>query len=73
MAAIPLLAKNSQNALIGQPLALDSFQAAADALSNDVTPMTDVRASREYRLNVTKRLLIKCGKELLAKKQPISA
>lgn len=73
MAAIPLLAKNSQNALKGQPLALDSFQAAADALSNDVTPMTDVRASREYRLNVTKRLLIKCGKELLAKNQPISA
>ncbi len=73
MAAIPLLAKNSQDALIGQPIALDSFQAAADALSNDVTPMTDVRASREYRLNVTKRLLIKCGKELLAKKQPVSA
>ena len=73
MAAIPLLAKKSQNALKGQPLALDSFQAAADALSNDVTPMTDVRASREYRLNVTKRLLIKCGKELLAKKQPVSA
>ncbi|WP_201532716.1 xanthine dehydrogenase small subunit [Psychrobacter ciconiae] len=73
MAAIPLLAKNSQNALKGQPLNLASFQAAAEALSNDVTPMTDVRASREYRLNVTKRLLIKCGKELLAKKQPISA
>lgn len=73
MAAIPLLAKNSQNALIGQPLTLDRFQAAADALSNDVTPMTDVRASREYRLNVTKRLLIKCGKELLAKNQTVSA
>jgi len=73
MAAIPLLAKNSQDALIGQPIALDSFQAAADALSNDVTPMTDVRASREYRLNVTKRLLIKCGKELLVKNQSISA
>ncbi|WP_169391747.1 MULTISPECIES: xanthine dehydrogenase small subunit [Psychrobacter] len=73
MAAIPLLAKKSQNALKGQPLTLDSFQAAADALFNDVTPMTDVRASREYRLNVTKRLLIKCGKELLAKNQPVSA
>lgn len=73
MAAIPLLAKNSQHALKGQPLNLDSFQAAADALSNDVTPMTDVRASREYRLNVTKRLLIKCGKELLAKNQTVLA
>lgn len=65
MAAIPLLAKNCQQALIGQPPELSSFVQAAQLLSQDVSPMTDVRASREYRMHVVQRLLIKCGKQLI--------
>lgn len=67
MAAIPLLATHCQYALMGQPLERASFEQAAKALSRDVSPMTDVRASREYRLNVVQRLLIKCGKQLVKK------
>ncbi|MGP9492023.1 xanthine dehydrogenase small subunit [Psychrobacter sp. AOP7-B1-24] len=73
MAAIPLLATKSQQALIGQPLTVASFEKAAQMLPMDVSPMTDVRASREYRMHVVQRLLIKCGKQLVAEVQTISA
>ncbi|WP_394211041.1 xanthine dehydrogenase small subunit [Psychrobacter piscatorii] len=69
MAAIPLLATTCQQALIGQAAEVASFEQAAQILSKDVTPMTDVRASREYRSHVVQRLLVKCGKQLVADMQ----
>ncbi|MGP9557401.1 xanthine dehydrogenase small subunit [Psychrobacter sp. AOP7-A1-24] len=69
MAAIPLLAVRCQQALIGQSAEVASFEKAAQVLSADVTPMTDVRASREYRSHVVQRLLVKCGKQLVADSQ----
>ncbi|MGO1781481.1 MAG: xanthine dehydrogenase small subunit, partial [Moraxellaceae bacterium] len=73
MAAIPLLAEKTQQALIGQPVAVDSFSTAAQMLPMDVSPMTDVRASREYRMHVVQRLLVKCGKQLVVDLEPVSA
>ncbi|MGP9638201.1 xanthine dehydrogenase small subunit, partial [Psychrobacter sp. AOP3-A1-26] len=73
MAAIPLLAESCQQALIGQSVDVASFETAAQMLSMDVSPMTDVRASREYRMHVMQRLIIKCGKQLVAGMQPASA
>ncbi len=77
MAATPLLAKHCQQALIGMPVDMASFEKAAKALAKDVSPLTDVRASREYRMHVAQRLLIKCGKQLtaarLAKREPSGA
>ncbi|MDN6307891.1 xanthine dehydrogenase small subunit [Psychrobacter sp.] len=73
MAAIPLLAEKTQQALIGQPVAVDSFLTAAQMLPMDVSPMTDVRASREYRMHVVQRLLVKCGKQLVVDVEPVSA
>jgi len=70
MAAVPMLAEKCQQALIGQPVELVSFQQAASVLSQDISPMTDVRASREYRMHVVQRLLVKCGKQLLSALQP---
>jgi xanthine dehydrogenase small subunit len=69
MAAIPLLATKCQQALIGQATEVASFEKAAQVLSADVTPMTDVRASREYRTHVVQRLLVKCGKQLVKELQ----
>ncbi len=73
MAAVPLLVKHCQQALIGQPFNVASFEQAAKMLPQDVSPMTDVRASREYRLHVVQRLLIKCGKQLVKNSQTESA
>ncbi|MGE6440697.1 xanthine dehydrogenase small subunit [Psychrobacter sp. NPDC078409] len=73
MAAIPLLATTCQQALIGQAAEVASFEQAAQVLSADVTPMTDVRASREYRSHVVQRLLAKCGKQLVAGRQTETA
>lgn len=73
MAAIPLLAAKCQQALIRQPVEVTSFEQASQMLSSDVSPMTDVRASREYRMHVMQRLLIKCGKQLVADVQTVSA
>ncbi|MGO3640444.1 MAG: FAD binding domain-containing protein, partial [Psychrobacter sp.] len=72
MAAIPLLAEKTQQALIGKSVAVDSFEKAAKMLPMDVSPMTDVRASREYRMHVVQRLLVKCGKQLVAAGQSTS-
>lgn len=73
MAAIPLLAEHCQQALIDQPFDVASFKRAAAVLAEDVTPMTDVRASREYRMHVIQRLLVKCGKQLINNAQAESA
>jgi len=73
MAAIPLLAIRCQQALVGQAAEVTSFEKAAQVLSADVTPMTDVRASREYRSHVVQRLLVKCGKQLVANSQTETA
>ena len=73
MAAIPLLAAKCQQALIGQAVNVASFEQAAQMLPNDVSPMTDVRASREYRMHVMQRLIIKCGKQLVADVQTVDA
>lgn len=73
MAAIPLLAERCQQALIGQSIEVASFEKAAQLLAMDVSPMTDVRASREYRMHVVQRLIIKCGKQLVADVKTVSA
>ena len=73
MAAIPLLAAKCQQTLIDQAVEIASFEKAAQTLPLDVSPMTDVRASREYRMHVVQRLLVKCGKQLINNAQAESA
>ena len=65
MAAIPKAAAELENALTGLPVNGTQFRQAAEKLSQDFTPMSDVRATDEYRLLVAKNLVQKCALELL--------
>ena len=65
MAAIPKAAPSLEAALVGQPLSEATFIKAAEQLSNDFTPLSDVRATADYRINVAKGLLHKCAVELI--------
>ena len=57
VAAVPLRVESAEQALIGQPATLDGIQAAQAELANTLKPLTDVRASAEYRLQLVQNLL----------------
>jgi xanthine dehydrogenase small subunit len=57
MAAIVKRATNAEAALRGQPWNEASVDAAAQALAADFKPLTDMRASAAYRLEVSRNLL----------------
>lgn len=63
MAAIPKRALACEQALRGMPFDIDSIERACTALADDFTPLSDFRASREYRLLVAQNLLRKCFHE----------
>ncbi|MBB3195085.1 xanthine dehydrogenase small subunit [Roseateles terrae] len=57
MAAIVKRAAATETALLGQPWNEATVTAAAQALSKDFQPLTDLRASADYRLRVAANLL----------------
>ena len=56
MAATPKRAAKAEAALQGKPFAADSFDAAAKAVAEDFQPLSDWRASAEYRQAVAANL-----------------
>ncbi|PTQ11527.1 xanthine dehydrogenase small subunit [Sphingomonas oleivorans] len=57
MAGTPARAHNAEAALAGQPWSETTIEAAAAALAQDYTPLTDVRGSADYRLTAAANLL----------------
>lgn len=57
MAATPKRAGNAEKALIGQSLDEASIQAAMAALESDYQPISDMRATADYRMMTAKNLL----------------
>jgi len=57
MAATPKRAASVETALIGQPWAKATIKTAMAKFTDDFTPLTDVRASAEYRLKIAQNLL----------------
>ncbi|WP_243613235.1 xanthine dehydrogenase small subunit [Shimia aestuarii] len=57
MAAVPKRAMAAEAALVGQPFGAAAFEAAAGALAGEFTPLSDMRASAEYRMRVAENLL----------------
>jgi xanthine dehydrogenase small subunit len=64
MAAIPKRASRCEQALIGKPWTQATIEAAARALGEDFTPLSDFRASKEYRRLTAANLLRKYFLEL---------
>ena len=59
MAATPKRATACEAALIGQPWSEATVRGAMAALSDDFTPLSDMRASAAYRTAAAKNLLLK--------------
>jgi xanthine dehydrogenase small subunit len=57
MAGIVKRAANAEAALLGKPWNEAGVGAAQDALTSDFRPLTDMRASADYRIQVAKNLL----------------
>jgi xanthine dehydrogenase small subunit len=57
MAAVVKRARGAEAAVAGQPWTEATVQAAMDALDADFTPLTDLRASADYRRQVARGLL----------------
>ncbi|MFY8093609.1 MAG: xanthine dehydrogenase small subunit [Niveispirillum sp.] len=59
MAGTPKRANHAEAALIGRPFDASAAKAAAAALAQDFQPLTDMRASAEYRLLTAGNLILK--------------
>jgi len=59
MAATPMRAQHAEKILLGATWEYDSVYAAMEALSKDFSPLSDFRASKEYRSLTAKNLLKK--------------
>jgi xanthine dehydrogenase small subunit len=57
MAGTPKRAARAEAALEGRPFARETFEAAAKAVAEDFTPLTDWRASADYRSIVAANLI----------------
>ncbi len=57
LAATPRRATTAEAALVGRPWTPATIERARAALASDFTPITDMRASRDYRLKVAGNLL----------------
>ncbi len=57
MAAVVKRAAQAEAAIVGQPWTEGTVRAAQQALARDFSPMTDMRASSAYRLQVAQNLL----------------
>ena len=68
MAAVPKRAKACEKVLKNMPLNINTFDHAKNYLEEDLSPIGDMRASKEYRLEIAKNLLMKCFIEINSNK-----
>lgn len=64
MAGIPKRAEHSERFLVGKQLNEVNMSDAAQILSEDFSPLSDWRASADYRMTVAQNLFLKCAIDL---------
>src|SRR5690606_26143727 len=57
MAGTPMRARPVETALMGQPWTAETIKAAIPAFADSFAPLSDMRASAQYRLDVAQNLL----------------
>nr|WP_295470123.1 xanthine dehydrogenase small subunit [Mesorhizobium sp.] len=72
MAATPKRASAVEAALVGQEWSVATVEAAMEAYEKDFTPLSDMRASAQYRMTVAKNLLLRFYLETTGTKKPIT-
>ncbi|MEO5326029.1 xanthine dehydrogenase small subunit [Mesorhizobium sp. CC13] len=72
MAATPKRASAVEKALLGQPWSEATVDAAMARYAEDFTPLTDMRATAEYRALVAKNLLLRFYAETTGTKAPLT-
>jgi xanthine dehydrogenase small subunit len=70
VAAIPARAPRAEGCLVGRPFDQTALTAAREALGRDFSPMTDGRATADYRRVVAQNLLTKLQAEVSAGARP---
>lgn len=65
VAPIPLRAKNTERILIGKELTKENIEEAVRTIKEEVSPISDVRASSEYRKDMSSVLVRKALTEIL--------
>jgi len=68
MAPIPKRAINCEKTLVNLSLSEESFNKAIKKLEKDFAPIDDMRASKNYRMEIAKNLLMKCFLEIKNRK-----
>ena len=64
MAEIPKRATNCEKILKNKNLSLINFENVNKSLEKDFKPIDDMRATKNYRIEVAKNLLTKCFLEI---------
>ena len=63
MAGTPKRAHEAEAAIVGKAWGEDTVRAGMEALDDDFTPLTDMRASSDYRMKTAKNMLIRAFAE----------
>lgn len=57
VAPVAIRAKQTENYLIGKTISAEVLEHAAELVKNEINPITDIRASKEYRTHMAGILL----------------
>lgn len=66
VAPTPIRARRAESFLLGKPVNDESIRKAAEETANESKPITDMRATREYRLGLVKELTYRAIKQSIS-------
>ncbi|MCR4429074.1 MAG: xanthine dehydrogenase family protein subunit M [Caldiserica bacterium] len=68
LAPTPLRASKTERFLTGKPPVAEVFEESSEILLSEINPISDIRGSREYRLEATKALFLRGFSQILSSK-----